>query len=76
MTQQRRKHSAMEAFLNVLIGLVVSTIANMLILPAYGMPFVWRSFGEIALWFTLISIIRSYWVRRLFVWLHDKGILK
>jgi len=76
MTQQRRKHSLLEVLLNVLIGFVVSFVANAFILPLYGMPFDWRAIWEIGLWFTLISVIRSYWVRRFFVYLHNEGILK
>lgn len=74
-TQQRKRHSALEAVLNVLIGFGISTLANAAILPMYGMPFSWNSNIQIGLWFTAISVIRSYGVRRMFVRLHDKGIL-
>lgn len=75
MTQQKRRHSLLEAGINVGIGFGVSMLGNIFILPLYGMPFVWSNFFQIGIWFTLISVIRSYFVRRLFVWLHDKGVL-
>jgi hypothetical protein len=76
MTQQRRRVSLLEAWLNIGIGFGVSFLANLLILPLYGMPFKVSAFLEIGALFTVISVIRSYYVRRLFVWLHDKGVLK
>jgi hypothetical protein len=73
---QSRKASATEAVLNVLVGLVTSTVANAVILPIYGMPFHWAAFGQIAIWFTLISLARSYLLRRAFNQLHIQGYLK
>lgn len=71
---QSRKSSAFEALLNILIGFGVSVLANWLILPHYGVsPNIGVSF-EIGLWFTLISFIRSYTLRRLFNYaLHREG---
>lgn len=60
----------------MIVGLVTSTLANALILPVYGMPFKWQSFSEIAVFFTLLSLSRSYFLRRLFNWFHSQGILK
>ena len=73
---QTRRASLVEAVLNVLVGLLISTLANALILPLYGMPFKWQSFGEIAVLFTLLSLARSYALRRFFNFLHLKGVLK
>lgn len=76
MTQQRRSVSLLEAWLNVGIGFGVSFLGNAFILPFYGLPFQLKTFLEIGFWFTLLSIVRSYYVRRLFVYLHNKGVLK
>lgn len=73
---QSRRASLIEAVVGVSVGLLTSTLANALILPAYGMPFKWQSFGEIAIFFTLLSLSRSYFLRRLFNWFHSQGILK
>jgi hypothetical protein len=76
MTQQRRHHSFVESCINVSVGFGVSFLGNMLILPYYGMPFHLWAFIQIGAWFTIISVIRSYYIRRLFVMLHDKEILR
>ena len=75
VTQQHRRHSLLETTLSTLIGFFISFLANVFILPFYGMPFSWNAFTQIGLWFTIISVIRSYAVRRLFVYLHNEGIL-
>jgi len=76
MTQQKKRHSLLETVLNVLIGFGVSFLGNALILPHYGIPFNWSVMGIIGVWFTILSVLRGYFVRRLFVNLHRKGILK
>jgi len=76
MTQQRRRISILETAINIGIGFGVSFLGNLIILPLYGMPFHVQSFFEIGVWFTALSVIRSYYVRRLFVYLHNKDILK
>lgn len=72
---QTRWQSMVEAFLNTLTGYVISVIAQVLIFPHYG---VHLSLGEnlqIVAIFTFISIVRSYFWRRLFNHLHrPKGL--
>lgn len=78
MTTQSRLDSLMEALTNTVIGLVISTIANHIILPlTLGVT---PTLGEnlmIGLAFTIISVARSYTLRRLFngksVWQAIKG---
>lgn len=73
---QTRLSSLVEATLNVTLGFGISVLANWLILPFYGVsPKLSVSF-EIGIWFTGISFLRSYLLRRLFVWFHSKGVLK
>ena len=63
---QTRKQSFIESLLNVAIGFGVSYASNMVILPLFGF-FVssGQAFG-IGVIFTVVSIVRSYFVRRLF----------
>ena len=68
---QSRRMSAVEAVANVAIGFGVSWAANLVILPAYGYPVSGRQAFVIGLWFTAISLARSYAVRRLFCRLLD-----
>lgn len=64
---QSRLGSLVEAFVNVLIGFGINFAMNLVILPKAGlpMPSISQNF-EIGLWFTIVSIIRSYAIRRWF----------
>ncbi len=66
---QTRRASLTESLLNVAIGYGVALAAQAVIFPAFG---VYLSIGEHAAiggWFTLVSIVRSYTLRRVFNWL-------
>lgn len=64
---QSRMDSFMESLTNIVIGLVVSTIANWLILPTVlGVSMTLGQNVLIGLLFTLISLVRSYVIRRAF----------
>lgn len=63
---QSRKHSAFEAVANVAIGYVVAIGAQIVIFPLFGIH---ASTGEhlaIGGLFTIVSLVRSYALRRLF----------
>ncbi|HEY0623167.1 DUF7220 family protein [Sphingomonas sp.] len=77
MTAQSRLDSFMEALTNTLIGLIVSTIANFFVIPlVLGVHMTHGQNIVLALIFTVISIARSYILRRAFngrsVWLSVK----
>ena len=63
---QSRKHSAIESVANVAIGYGVSTVANLAVLPSFGYRVSVADAAGIGLVFTLISLVRSYALRRLF----------
>lgn len=63
---QTRLGSFVEAWANIVIGFGISWVANMLVLPRYGMPYSARASLEIAVIFTAISLARSYILRRFF----------
>ena len=64
---QSKMDSFMEALMNVVVGLIVSTAANAFILPAVlGVELTLGANILIGLFFTIISIVRSYTLRRLF----------
>lgn len=63
---QARLGSAVEAVANVAIGLGVSVAANLVVLPALGYPVTLGDAVWIGVAFTLISLARSYVLRRLF----------
>lgn len=63
---QSRRRSAIEAVANVVIGYVVAISAQMAIFPLFGL---YASPGEhlaIGGLFTVVSLVRSYVLRRLF----------
>lgn len=64
---QTKTDSLMEAFCNVALGLIVSTICNFIILPlTLGIT---PTLGQnllIGLLYTIVSVTRSYALRRLF----------
>jgi hypothetical protein len=72
---QKRRHSALETVVSTLIGLSVAFTANATVLPLFGyVPTVGENLQITAI-FTVISLIRGYGVRRLFNYLHVKGVL-
>ena len=72
---QTRTVSAIEATLNVLIGLIVAFTVQITIFPWFGILINTEAQLSIAMIFTAVSIIRSYGVRRFFVYLHLKELL-
>lgn len=71
---QSRQHSLLEACIGTAIGFIVALISQVLIFPVFDIHTSMESDLLIAGFFTLISIGRSYFVRRLFNYLHVKGI--
>ena len=70
---QSRFASFAETLLNVAIGYGVALSAQILVFPLFGIHIPLQDNVLIGVIFTAVSIIRSYWVRRLFNWLHTKG---
>lgn len=68
-TGQSRRASLTESLLNVAIGYGVALAAQAVIFPAYGVHLSLGAHAAIGGWFTLVSIARSYGLRRLFNWL-------
>lgn len=63
---QTRKGSAIEALASIVIGLIVSMVANHLVFPLYGFtPTISQNISITAI-YTAISFARSYSVRRMF----------
>lgn len=63
---QTRLGSLIEACINVLIGFTINFIANMLILPLIGFHITAGQNLFIGVLYTIISVARSYVVRRWF----------
>lgn len=67
---QSRIHSLIESFINVAIGYTVALAAQMAVFPMFGIHIPLTSNLAIGAIFTVVSIARSYTVRRLFNWWH------
>ena len=63
---QTRLHSLIESCVNVAVGYLVAVGSQTVILPLFGIKIGLGESAEMALWFTAISILRSYAVRRIF----------
>jgi hypothetical protein len=63
---QTRTTSLIESIANVVIGYGVALLSQIIIFPIYGIDINLKTNIVIGFWFTLISIIRSFTIRRLF----------
>ena len=59
-------HSLLEAKVNILIGFSINYFANLIVLPLFGLPVTMLDAFGIGLIFTVISLVRSYVIRRWF----------
>ena len=73
---QTRKMSAIEATTNIAIGYAVSVGATILILPAFGYNVTNTHALGISAIFTVISLTRSYAIRRAFNRLNNASTLR
>jgi hypothetical protein len=63
---QTRLQSLIESFINILIGYLVAVISQLLIFPLFNIHIPLKDNLLIWLYFTLISLARSYIIRRYF----------
>lgn len=72
MTGQTRKMSFVESLINVMIGYGVAVSAQIVIFPVFGIHIPLHDNLLIGVFFTAISIGRSYAIRRVFNWIHTR----
>lgn len=63
---QTKRHSWMEAWVNVAVGSVVALGTQLLVFPRYGIHIPFTTDLWLTFWFTLVSLARSYVLRRCF----------
>lgn len=68
---QTRKQSLFETVLNTAIGYVISLAAQLAIFPLFGIRVPFHSNLAIGAAFTVVSIVRGFYVRRFFNWFHS-----
>ncbi|OGB26223.1 MAG: hypothetical protein A3I66_00805 [Burkholderiales bacterium RIFCSPLOWO2_02_FULL_57_36] len=63
---QTRIGSLIEALMNVVIGFLVNMVANFVILPLIGFHITLGQNFFIGVLYTVVSVVRSYTIRRFF----------
>lgn len=63
---QTRLQSAIEAMANVFVGYLVAILSQIVVFPWFGIHIPLSSNLAIGAWFTVISLVRSYVLRRWF----------
>jgi len=66
---QSKLGSLYESAINIVIGAVVALLSQLIVFPMFGIDVPLSANIGIMMWFTLISVIRSYVVRR---WFNDR----
>ena len=64
--QQTKIESLIESLVNILIGYGVALISQIIVFPIFGIDVPLKTNLWIGLWFTVISFVRSYIIRRWF----------
>ena len=63
---QTKKQSFIESLTSTTIGIIIGIVLNLTILPIFGYPVSLSDSLWISVIFTIVSIIRSYIIRRWF----------
>lgn len=63
---QTKTQSAIEAIANVVVGYLVALVSQLLVFPVFEIHVPLSSNLAIGAWFTVISLVRSYILRRWF----------
>lgn len=63
---QTPRHSLIESITNTAVGFGVALGSQLIIFPLFGVNLPLSANFKIGLWFTLISILRGYVLRRIF----------
>lgn len=73
IASQKRLHSLLESIVNVIVGLGINIIIQHLVFPLFGIQISWAQNMQIAGIFTVVSIVRSFFLRRAFNQWHVNG---
>lgn len=67
---QTRRQTVVETVVSTCIGLVFSWGVQVVLVWAYNVEMTHSQNLQFVFWFTIASVVRGYWVRRLFNWMH------
>jgi len=63
---QKKAHSAFEATANTTVGFAVAFTTQLLLFPIMGIPIMLEENLTLSAVFTVVSVVRSYCIRRVF----------
>lgn len=70
---QTKTHSLIESLTNIAIGYTVALISQVVIFSFYGVSLPLSTNAEIGVWFTVVSLVRQYCIRRWFTRITEKS---
>jgi hypothetical protein len=59
-------HSILETITNVVVGYVLAVLTQLIVFPLYGITTTFSQNAQVGIIFTVVSLIRSYVLRRIF----------
>ena len=65
---QTKTRSFIESWVNVIVGLGINILIQRIVFPMYGWEISYMQNSQISVIFTVVSVVRSYGLRRLFNW--------
>ncbi len=71
---QSKKASLIESIVNIIFGYSIALLSQLIIFPVFNIHVGIQENILIGLWFTVVSIVRSYVLRRVFNRFSDLGI--
>lgn len=72
---QARKYSFIEAVVSTIVGFVITLLAQLILFPIYDIKLSTQDNLTLVAIMTVISVFRGYLIRRLFNYMHTKGLL-
>ena len=75
MKGQKKRHSLIETLINVTIGYFIALGTQIIVFPWFNIEVTYKEQFLIGMIFTIVSIVRGYFIRRLFNLLYIKGWL-
>lgn len=63
---QTKRMSVVESMVNLAVGMIVALISQIVIFGLYDIPVNLSQNIEMTAWFTVVSFVRSYCLRRMF----------
>lgn len=73
---QSKRHSLMEAIISTAVGFVLAIVTQHYLYIWYDIEVTHSQNFQIVAILTVVSVLRGYWLRRLFNWLHIRSVCR